>query len=304
VPALAALAVGAWRSERGRPFLPWAAAVWLLGMALGLALGGRQFLEQVFLFHADKGAQAGEGARRLLAVAGESPVLLVGGLAGGLLAAARARHRQARGVAGVAVVVLVGQAAAAMCLHRVFSYYLLPWFGAAALGLALGLATAAESLLAGGAAGARRVSVGAGLTLVIAAAVVPPGRPLQAGVPLDSYPALVAAVMKEKEAHPQVALFGDALAVPAVALAARVPVAGDFMDTNPQRFEAGAATFAEVRRVLEATPQALVLVRSWTLGGARGSEGRDYLLGRYQPIATFDSRWGYRHVLLRRQDRP
>jgi hypothetical protein len=118
---------------------------------------------------------------------------------------------------------------------------------------------------------------------------------------LDTLPDLVTAVRREQIRTPGLLLFGDPLAVPSVALAARVPIAGDVADTNPQRFDAGSLTFADVRHLLDGSPNIVLLLRGWGFGSAPGIEQRRYLQEHYDQVAAFDSAAGFRHALLRRK---
>jgi hypothetical protein len=117
---------------------------------------------------------------------------------------------------------------------------------------------------------------------------------------LDSHARLAAAVRREKEALAEPSLFGDALTAPAVALSAGLPITADFADTNGQRFDAGRASFAAVRALLESSPGALVLVRQGEFGLHADAETMRFLAERYRLVERLVSRSGHGHLLFRR----
>jgi hypothetical protein len=98
--------------------------------------------------------------------------------------------------------------------------------------------------------------------------------------------AMVDAVRRERAAHVGTSIFGDSLATPLVALDAHVPIAGNVVDTNVQRFEADPTLLPQVIRLLEATPDAIVIA-SDDVGLGALPEFESYLRERYEPIARF-----------------
>lgn len=116
---------------------------------------------------------------------------------------------------------------------------------------------------------------------------------------LDTHPALVAAVRREAAERP-VTLFGDSAVVPRVALDAGVLVTGDVADTNVQRFAAGSLAVGDVAALLDAHPDALVLLgRRAGLGAL--PEVRRQVLSRYEHVGSFVTRAGVAHDLYRRR---
>lgn len=67
--------------------------------------------------------------------------------------------------------------------------------------------------------------------------------------------------MKSGRASGTVSLLGDFATAPLVAFSARVPIAGNLVDTNVQRFDSGDLVPADVFRVLDRHPDALLLRR-------------------------------------------
>jgi hypothetical protein len=98
--------------------------------------------------------------------------------------------------------------------------------------------------------------------------------------------AMVEAVRREQARHPGTTIFGDSLATPLVALDAHVPITGNVVDTNVQRFEADPTLLPQVIQLLEATPDAIVIASDRVgLGALPAFES--YLRERYEPIARF-----------------
>lgn len=116
---------------------------------------------------------------------------------------------------------------------------------------------------------------------------------------LDTHPALVEAVRREAAERP-VTLFGDSAVVPRVALEASVRVTGDVADTNVQRFAAGSLTVRDVVELLEAHPEALVLLgRRAGLGALQ--EVRRHVLAHHEHIGSFVTHTGLAHDLYARR---
>jgi hypothetical protein len=118
---------------------------------------------------------------------------------------------------------------------------------------------------------------------------------------LDSLPRMVSAIQLQARLNPRVTLFGDYATVPLLALEAGVPVTGDFMDTTGQRFGARFATFEQVRRLLDAAPEALVLLRTGGSGVNALPAMRQYLAAAYTPLEALRRRTEVEHILYRRR---
>jgi hypothetical protein len=118
---------------------------------------------------------------------------------------------------------------------------------------------------------------------------------------LDSLPAMAAAVRSAARPDGRVSLFGDYGTVPLLALETGVPVTGDFTDTTGQRFRAGAASFAQVERLLADAPRALVLLRTGGSGVNGQSELRRRLASDFEVVQVFRSGSGVEHTLHRRR---
>jgi hypothetical protein len=114
---------------------------------------------------------------------------------------------------------------------------------------------------------------------------------------LERQPDMVETVRRLNACQPGLAIFGDALTVPAVALSTGVPVLADFADTNAQRFEAGFARYSDVAQILDAHPRTLVLLRPGGRGVNVAPEIHTYLAGRFDVIARFRGQRNQHHVL-------
>ena len=120
----------------------------------------------------------------------------------------------------------------------------------------------------------------------------------------DAHPELVRAVQKEAAANPATTLVGDVLTVPAVAIAAGVPITEDFADTNSQRFAAGAASIRDFCALLDRNRSALVLLADRPRGIHAAPDVMDHLNRHYIRSGVFNSRPGYRHILYRPRPDP
>lgn len=87
--------------------------------------------------------------------------------------------------------------------------------------------------------------------------------------------------------------------MPCVALEAGVPITGDVADTNVQRFATRSSTIEHVTGLLEAHPEALVLLGRRSGLGAL-PEVRRYVLSRYEHVGAFVAGSGVAHDLYRR----
>jgi len=113
----------------------------------------------------------------------------------------------------------------------------------------------------------------------------------------DSYDAIVDAVVRSER---QSTLFGDSGTVPLVALGAHRRIAGDFADTNAQRFASGATPAAQAIAQLEAAPPTLLLA-SGDAGVFSIEAFQRWRDERYVVEARFADHHGVRYTLYRRR---
>lgn len=174
MPVVVTLAAGAaWIGGRrtGLRFVAGTAAVLAVVHVAFVALAGRAFFDQMYLFHLNKLDRPGEGARQLGFVLADNWTLFVGAAAGAI--ALTAAGKSTRRLAIVALAAAIAQMLVMATRPRVFPFYFLPALFPAALLLGggafvAGRALLARPLLAGGSGPSRRaVGVIAGAALLV-----------------------------------------------------------------------------------------------------------------------------------------